>query len=206
MRRPERQAGRARGADHRPRRRAGSGHHLDEHGRPRHRHRLGGGDGDARGSGRGGRRALRDRHEPPREPANRQSAARSRRAPGRSGLVTILHLPRGRPDRAIRRDGADPGESPADATGRPRSRIPSSRARSTAPSGSSRDRTSRFAARCGSIRRSSTISAASSTDWRHDLLRGESDPGICGEGRARSSTPRSWPPSAPRPSAAPSSA
>ena len=56
---------------------------------------LGGGDAAEHGSGGGARRPVRDRHEPPREPAHRRSAARPRRAPGRSRHVTLLHQPPG---------------------------------------------------------------------------------------------------------------
>ena len=64
---------------------------------------LGAGDAGGARAGRGARRTVRDRHQPPREPARGRPAARARRAAGRPGLVTLLREPRGRPGQALRR-------------------------------------------------------------------------------------------------------
>ncbi len=73
---------------------------------PRHRH-------PARRAGRGAprrggvaRRPLRDRHEPPREPAHRPAAARARRAAGRPRVVALLRQPRGPAHPPLRRRAA----------------------------------------------------------------------------------------------------
>ena len=76
--RPEREAARAGGDDHRGRRPAAPGHDRDQHGRPRRGHQ-------ARRRGRRARRAVRGRHGAPRSAAHRQPAARTLRPPGRPG-------------------------------------------------------------------------------------------------------------------------
>ena len=74
--RPQREAARARGGDHRRRRRARRGHDRDEHGRPRRRHQA------RRGRARA-RRPLRARHRAARGAPDRQPAPRPLRPPGR---------------------------------------------------------------------------------------------------------------------------
>ncbi len=160
---PQREAGRARGGDDRRRRRARRRHDLDEHGRSGHRHPPWRTGRSGSGCGRRPRRALRDRHEPPREPAHRQPATRARRTPGRSRLVALLHRARRRLDPAVRRDLADPEGPPPVAAAATHRRRRRERARSPGPSESSKDRTSRSGGRCGSTRPSSTTSGRSST-------------------------------------------
>ena len=127
------------------------------------------------------RRALRDRHEPAREPAHRRSAARPRGPAGRSRIVALLHQPRGRPDPALRRDGADPAGASSQSRTRTPLRTRSSPARSRAPSASSRARTSRSAARSGSTPHWSTSSARSSIDGGRSCSPTRPIPAICAE-------------------------
>ena len=71
-------------------------HDLHQHGRPRRRHPAGAGSG-------GAGRPARHRHEPAREPADRQPAARPRRPAGRSGQLAVLRLVSGSADGEVRR-------------------------------------------------------------------------------------------------------
>ena len=59
---------------------------------------------DRRGAraGGGGRRPAHHRHGAPRRAPHRQPAARPRRPPGRPGIVTLLPVPRGHADEALR--------------------------------------------------------------------------------------------------------
>ena len=96
----------------------GARHHLHQHGRARHRHPTGQPGRSWPRAGARGRRPLRDRHQPAREPSHRPAAPRPRRAAGRSGRVALLREPGRRPPRALRRGRADPGAPEAAASGR----------------------------------------------------------------------------------------
>ena len=74
----------------------------------RHRHRAGRRRPRGAREGGGARRPVRDRHEPPREPARRRPTARPRRPPGRPWQLALLREPRGRPRHALRRARPDP--------------------------------------------------------------------------------------------------
>ena len=70
--------------------------------------RLGDGTSGQRRARRRAGRAVRHRHQPPREPARRSAAARARRPSGRSRRDAVLSQPRGRPAGALRPSHADP--------------------------------------------------------------------------------------------------
>ena len=158
--RAERRGG---GRDRRAGGRARGGHHLDEHGRARHRHppRRHGRGAPGRGGGHG--RPLRDRHEPPRQPAHRPAAAGARRPAGRP------RRRRASSSASRTRSSAATGSSSSSppATCRPartrRSRAGCFGPRSRAPSGSSRTRASSCGARSTATPRSSRSSGGPSS-------------------------------------------
>ena len=73
--------------------------------------------------GRRGRRPAHRRHRAARLPPHRQPAPRPRRPPGRSGLVAVLPLARGRPHEAVRLGAGDRAHGAPRPRGRRRHRI-----------------------------------------------------------------------------------
>ena len=92
--RAQRQVPPAGSGDHQAGRPAWRGHHRYQHGRPRDRH-------SARCRSQGSWRPARHRQRSPRCPAHRPPASRPLRSPGRSRLLALLRLLRGRLDAAV---------------------------------------------------------------------------------------------------------
>ena len=113
--RPQRQVPSAGSRNRRPRRPARRRDHRHEHGRPRHRHQAGARRAELR-------RPARHRHRTSRIPPHRPPVARPLRPPGRPRLIPLFHLPRRRPDAAVRLRPHRKNDGEDGARGRPGTR------------------------------------------------------------------------------------